>query len=524
MNTVKKGIRGSLLSLEIDQICHYLATHIGKISEDKITADKLTLYFKLNTKGETVLLYCTYLQYTDRSQEIPITSVSSLHEPLLKTNPEVYDAAMLIVNKPARIGRSVMCATCQEILSKTLLTADKTKIYEVTIQTIINHHTTTRMVNEGTRRVDMGMTAEALEHQLAKQEKALEDAAEDKDDLNINMQNKIGNIIPPELFNAYPTVNKMKYLKLINNHNFLQKRLPVCEDCYLYFTSLNTAAGSKESNKLMLIDDDVKLRGTGKLKPEALRVRLEDTVGKVKDNHIGNYRRMLLLADVIEEEMKVQKFRSEKERLFKKKPQTKFTVDGSKQAFITRLDTEKNELLQKNQLQLLVANNKNLVSILKELTDKTSELKKVNQPADPYGLVAIHAKNKPTAIPPVSSSKETKSVSLNPTHRKFNSMSVSDKFRLMTFKPTLSEEASTQPTQGSRFRLKDSHPRNSRLNSFSKGVTNYQMVGFEWTDKSTATREGSTRSVGGSRPKSKVFRASNDQLFLMYHKKKGSLN
>lgn len=107
-----------MLSLEIDKLCFNLAVHIQKISEEKIKTDRMTLYLRVDSKGDLVLLFCSYMQYTDTTQMTPVTSVSSEFEPELKVVPEAYDASMLVVNKPASIGKSVVCSTCKVLISR----------------------------------------------------------------------------------------------------------------------------------------------------------------------------------------------------------------------------------------------------------------------------------------------------------------------------------------------------------------------------------------------------------------------
>lgn len=392
------------------------------------------------------------------------------------------------------------------------------------MQNVIQHHAFNRMVNEGTRKIEVGPHPEMLDNHVTKGEKGQDEHPEDQVEELGNPQNKIGNIIPPEVFNAYPTVSKLKYQKLSKNHNFLQKQLPVCEDCFLYLTSLNVAAGSHECDKLMLLDDDIKLKGTGKLKPEALRLRHEDTLGRVKDNHIEVYHRMLLLAEVIEEEMKIQHWKEKKEMLFKKKTYKPLKNEESKRSLITRYDTEKNEEYQKTQLKTLVTKNRNLTHILKELTEKNSEMKKMHSPPAFFTLIPRGSSQKKPRVQLHSNSEEQNKGSTSPTHRKVNSMSISNKVRMLTTKPIPIEEVSTQPTHRSIFRLGHSKSKSSKFQSFSKGVTNHQMVGFESSERSSITREHSTPSTRTSWIKSKALATSSDQLFLMYSKKKDCIN
>lgn len=86
---------------------------------------------------------------------------------------------------------------------------------------------------------------------------------------------KIGSIIPDILKKAYPNLNYQSYRKIKNMKSVLKQTIPVCEECFLFHTRLNMTAGTVSYSKLLQIIGKSNLYGTGRLRPEVLRLRLE---------------------------------------------------------------------------------------------------------------------------------------------------------------------------------------------------------------------------------------------------------
>jgi hypothetical protein len=110
----------------------------------------------------------------------------------------------------------------------------------------------------------------------------------------------IGNIVPPEVYNAYPSINKQAYNKLKGDAKFMSSVVPVCEECYLWLTSLNEASGSLRYDHFALLRDEVRLRGTGRLRPDTLKLRHVDTMLRIEEDELGKFNRQRLLMKVDE--------------------------------------------------------------------------------------------------------------------------------------------------------------------------------------------------------------------------------
>lgn len=91
----------------------------------------------------------------------------------------------------------------------------------------------------------------------------------------LKMAQKIGSIIPEILKKAYPNLNYQSYRKIKNMKTVLKQTIPVCEECFLFHTRLNMTAGTVSYSKLLQIIGKSNLYGTGRLRPEVLRLRLE---------------------------------------------------------------------------------------------------------------------------------------------------------------------------------------------------------------------------------------------------------
>lgn len=399
------------------------------------------------------------------------------------------------------------------------------------MEMIVRHHKANRLINQGSSEVEVALSSDIQDSQAAKADKSLEDHADTDRNANTEYGDRVGNIIPPEAIKVFPTINNKKYSKVIKKQNFLQTRLQVCEECYLSLISLSKASGSLESDKLIVLQEKIQPIGTGKLKPEALRPRREDTMGRVKDNHIADYRRMLLLSNVVQKEMKVMDFETEKDRNFKKKPYGSVNPDLSRGQLLTRVDYEKTDEFQKSQVEKLIVENVNLTHILKQLTEKNSEKSNPNKSPGSYRAAPVLPKPvlKETLSPlspklSMVSAREQSKTSKSFFHRKLNSMALTERLRLIPVKPGGFEDQSTQRTQNSKFKMAQSKSMTSRLQSFSKGVTGQQMVGFEWTEHSSVTRDQSVAAMPSSRVKKKAHKTFSNQLFQMYESKKDSHN
>lgn len=120
MNTTVKGIRGSHGIIEIDKACINMAKHIQKIAEEKIHIDTFTAHFKVDSKGKTYFLFCSFMKYTDTTQIRPITIKSSDFDPLITTRADKYDGQMMVLNKPRSLELSMVCSSCQKNMSRWL--------------------------------------------------------------------------------------------------------------------------------------------------------------------------------------------------------------------------------------------------------------------------------------------------------------------------------------------------------------------------------------------------------------------
>lgn len=84
---------------------------------------------------------------------------------------------------------------------------------------------------------------------------------------------KVGSIIPAILKRAFPNLNYEAYKKMKKMVNILKETIPVCEECYLYHTRLNTTSGTISHSKLLQIVGESEFKGTGRLRPEMIRLR-----------------------------------------------------------------------------------------------------------------------------------------------------------------------------------------------------------------------------------------------------------
>jgi len=162
------------------------------------------------------------------------------------------------------------------------------KIYEIKLRAIAKHHVASRLLNEsaGRKASDEPRLFSRL-HGLEQNPKHLHSDEEDVEARNrraSDQTRKIGNVVPPEIYTAFPNIDKSTYLKLQRDTSFREGVVSVCEECYLYLTSLNEASGSERLQKYLVLKDTAELRGTGRLKPDALKLRHEDTQLRISDD------------------------------------------------------------------------------------------------------------------------------------------------------------------------------------------------------------------------------------------------
>ena len=91
----------------------------------------------------------------------------------------------------------------------------------------------------------------------------------------LKVSRKIGSVIPKILKKAFPNLNYDAYRKMKGMKNILKQTLPICEECYLYHTRLNSTAGTRSYSKFLQIVGETNYFGTGRLRPEILRLRLK---------------------------------------------------------------------------------------------------------------------------------------------------------------------------------------------------------------------------------------------------------
>lgn len=94
----------------------------------------------------------------------------------------------------------------------------------------------------------------------------------------------IADLVPQPIRNAYPEITKEAFSVLKSDMRFLQNVLPVCEECFLYQSRLNQASGSQSLVKLRLLRDEVVLKGLGRLKPDIIKIRRDDTMDRIKSD------------------------------------------------------------------------------------------------------------------------------------------------------------------------------------------------------------------------------------------------
>ena len=89
---------------------------------------------------------------------------------------------------------------------------------------------------------------------------------------------KIESIIPSILKKVFPEITYESYQKLKKSKTLMAQVIPVCEECFLYHSRLNQYAGTESASKLMQVMGKRDYIGTGRLRPEAIRLRLEVTL------------------------------------------------------------------------------------------------------------------------------------------------------------------------------------------------------------------------------------------------------
>lgn len=195
------------------------------------------------------------------------------------------------------------------------------KIYEIKLKSISKHHIASRLLNESAvRKGSDELNPVSMMHDIEQNMKQLNTAHSDEEDgegrrkKGTDQTRKIGNVVPPEIYNTFPNINKMAYLKLQRDISFQEGVVPVCEECYLYLTSLNEASGSERLKKYFILKDNLELEGTGRLKPESLKLRSEDTRLRIKDDEIARFNRERLIKQLEENEQKVKRFLESKGR------------------------------------------------------------------------------------------------------------------------------------------------------------------------------------------------------------------
>lgn len=377
-----------------------------------------------------------------------------------------------------------------------------------------------RLLNEGSRKpCTLNEGQHNTSHELASEGGAINKDELEKDE-NLQIYNKVGNIIPPELYTAFPNINKLQYLKLRENQSFMTKTLPICESCYLYFTSLNFKSGSNEVDKLLLLEDEVKLKGMGHLKPEVLKTRYDDTVFRIKDNEIGKYHRVRLLAKFINTELNLHAKKLEKNRLLEVNSSSFNVARGAiKLDALKGIKKAREDALNNpnNILNSMISNNKRVLPLYQEYREKTAELLGIRKGShqNPDRLIKISSR--------LNSEKSQNALSQQPLeshHRNIKSLSIAEKLGFKTFYSSCCEEISTQPTNQSSKQISGHKSGSSRFKSFSKGISNAQMVGCEG---SIFSAQATVESMQKKKQKSyrlidlrRTQRQSFDDQFEMY--------
>lgn len=397
-------------------------------------------------------------------------------------------------------------------------------MYEINIKKIIRHHSINRHLNDDPTKCDKEVKKGEKNTFLSIQDQTQGNFSKGQSDDQKLTHLRMGNTIPPELLLAFPSLNKVLYQKLRDSHSFLEKPLPVCEECYLYFTSLDFKGGAQEADRRMLLDEDVKFKGTGNLKPETLKIRHEDTVLRIQTNEVEKYHRVRKLVKYIDNEMRLfsnleeleaQKTHQLQEALAKT-DRSKLITQRISKKISSKLSAGPEEVFK-----LMLEKHKMLVPIIREANEKTAELLDLKVRASHASVHLSRLEDRKISLP--SHRKEPQKAA-EKNHQKLKSISLADRLGLKTVLPSACEELSTHPTTAPPETSVPVKSRSQRFQSFSKGISKDVMVGFEGSIFSNLSTE-ETSAIKKQRSyrlldlrKSK--RESSGQLFTMYNSKR----
>ena len=328
INTRKKSISGPILSNMIDKLCFTISQHLKSVAEDKIIIDRLTLHFKIDSKGMVNFVFCSFIHFTDQTSNPNFTQSKYLfYEPILRNPPNSLDLNLMMTGQPVSLSREFYCVSCERRISRHVLYRDQAKIYEINLKSINRHHVANRLLNEAVNIREMedkkpGNRIVNLEENLKKYNSPGDqgiDPSQNQNNQNeqvLNKMKKIGNVVPPEIYNAFPNISKHSFNQLQNEVSFQNFVVPVCEECFLYLTSLNEASGSERLKKHFVLKDNPDLKGVGRLKPETIKLRFDDTCERIKEDELGRFNRQRLIKKIEYTEKKVERFMESKGRRF----------------------------------------------------------------------------------------------------------------------------------------------------------------------------------------------------------------
>lgn len=289
-------VRGSAMVAKVHEIADGIVHHVAGVTHDSTHISRLALNFKVDAKDRLWLLFASSVRLRG---PLPLraSQADSGCRPLeADAMLRVPEHAIPLVQAsrssgPVPVHRLSCCPTCEQHVEDDCL-------FDVSYKMLVEGA-------EGHRRASRSRTAsrEARAVQAAQDEDSDKAVGSRMPRLSSAPELRGRTAVPAVMRQLHPRLTSDEFCRLREDVAFLSRTIPVCEDCFLHFTSLQLGEVSfaaakrrvaeasprldgreaEEENAMASFVEDIQYFGTQDLDPERLRRRRSLTRHRINE-------------------------------------------------------------------------------------------------------------------------------------------------------------------------------------------------------------------------------------------------
>ena len=309
--TKKEPVKGSHLPKEMQNLAMKIVDHVSNITLEKIKIIRMILNFKIDKRDRIIFLWCSSLRidsnqrnknlYNKRNNSysgkdtnknnILETRIKSVDESKIKLNhpDDINIFKYSILGKPIQPHKESYCLNCG-------LSVENYKLYEISFKHLIEGHENLKRDSQYFPVYEkINMTSNGIDVMTSKENDNNNNDIRNEITKRLKTYNFNNFVIPKVISHLFPKLSYNDYNKLKKEIIFMNKKVFICDTCYLEITKYCSMAGSNNVNLLRTVKKDEKnLNNIHLVRPKSVNKFNFSNMNINIDNYNNSYSKNIL--------------------------------------------------------------------------------------------------------------------------------------------------------------------------------------------------------------------------------------